>query len=156
MAAAKVLPQRAVGTAPLLEFHFLLSPRTGKVWLQPDPRPLQGAEVGMPGTTEVIISRGTTPLIAQVHLFLSACTKQVVRSCDSIASVLQGTSGSDVPSCQHPEKIWDTERGQGCHLYVRVSPICGSYAGLCQDWCCSHRGLRGIQRRVLSWEDHGL
>lgn len=82
--------------------------------------------------------------------------KQVVWLLTTVVSVLQGAAGSDVPPCQHPEEVWDRERGQGGHLHDCVPIVCGSHAGLCQDWCRSHRDLRWIQCRVLSWEDHGL
>lgn len=67
----------------------------------------------------------------QVYPFLLPCIKQVLCLHDNVPSVLQGTSGSDLPSCQHPEEIWDTEGGQGGHLYVCVSLVSGSHAGLC-------------------------
>lgn len=91
------------------------------------------------------------PGLVQIHPFFVLCSHLT-----ALLLCLQGTSGADLPSCQHPEEIWDTERGQGCHLYVRVSHVRGGHAGVRQDWGRAHRGLRWIQRGVLSWEDPGL
>lgn len=138
---------------PLCPF-FLLSTEAGAAWLSACPRP---PFFKMPCTAEMSYRGDHEASLCPSSSFLcSPHVNQVVQSHDNIPSVPQGTSGSDLPPCQHPEEIWDPERGQGGHLYVCVPLVSGSHAGLCQDRCCSHRDLRWIQRRVLGWENHGL
>lgn len=126
----------------------------GAAWLPACPRP---PFFKMP-CTAVVRCRGDheASLCPSSSFLCSLCINQIAQSHDNIPSVPQGTSGSDLPPCQHPEEVRDPERGQGGHLYVCVPPVSGSHAGLCQDRCCPHRGLRWIQRWVLGWEDHGL
>lgn len=143
-------PSAASATLPF----FLLSTMAGAAWLPASPRP---PFFKVPCTAEMSYRGDHEASLCPSSSFLCPPhVNPVVRSHDNIPSVPQGASGSDLPPCQHPEEIWDPERGQGGHLSVCVPLGSGSHAGLCQDWRCPHRDLRWIQRRGLSWEDHGL